>query len=180
MMMMMMMGASSLASSCVWERMVVYKGTCMTTMVWAAECYFQDLEMIGFYFICFWEQGGFLIHDLNHSLIGPFFWMAKVAVHTNTPAPYYGHYVHSLAPLSQGIMPLNQLQGRPLRLLSSISVVPLCREHRRYFYVNDRTSASQWDFPTEEDKEEDLKGNQSSSQGYSKTSSASAGGPTGQ
>ncbi|CAK6960093.1 formin-binding protein 4 [Scomber scombrus] len=53
------------------------------------------------------------------------------------------------------------------------------REHRRYFYVNDRTSASQWDFPTEEDKEEDLKGNQSSSQGYSKTSSASAGGLTG-
>uniref|UniRef100_A0A3Q3X206 WW domain-containing protein n=1 Tax=Mola mola TaxID=94237 RepID=A0A3Q3X206_MOLML len=32
------------------------------------------------------------------------------------------------------------------------------REHRRYFYVNDQTSASQWDFPTEEDKYEDLKG----------------------
>lgn len=91
----MMMGASSLASSCVWERMVVYKGTCMTTMVWAAECYFQDLEMIGFYLICFWEQGGFLIHIHNHSLIGPFFWMAKVAVYTNTPAPL----LWSLCPL---------------------------------------------------------------------------------
>lgn len=100
-------------------------GTCMTTMVWAAECYFQDLEMILFCFICFWEQGGFLIHIHDHSLIGPFFWMAKVAVHTNTPAPYYGHYVHSLAPLSQGIMPLSQLHGWPLRLLPSISVVPL-------------------------------------------------------
>ncbi|XP_042267071.1 formin-binding protein 4 isoform X1 [Thunnus maccoyii] len=53
------------------------------------------------------------------------------------------------------------------------------REHRRYFYVNDRTSASQWDFPTEDDKEEDLKGNQASSQGYSKTSSASTGGVIG-
>ncbi|XP_023811900.1 formin-binding protein 4 isoform X1 [Oryzias latipes] len=29
------------------------------------------------------------------------------------------------------------------------------REHRRYFYVRDLTGASQWEFPTEEDKEED-------------------------
>uniref|UniRef100_A0A3P9KHU0 Formin binding protein 4 n=1 Tax=Oryzias latipes TaxID=8090 RepID=A0A3P9KHU0_ORYLA len=29
------------------------------------------------------------------------------------------------------------------------------REHRRYFYVRDRTGASQWEFPTEEDREED-------------------------
>ncbi|XP_014889555.1 formin-binding protein 4 [Poecilia latipinna] len=29
------------------------------------------------------------------------------------------------------------------------------REHRRYFYVRDRTGASQWEFPTEEDKTED-------------------------
>ncbi|XP_054475577.1 formin-binding protein 4 isoform X1 [Anoplopoma fimbria] len=58
------------------------------------------------------------------------------------------------------------------------------REHRRYFYVNDRTSASQWDFPKEEDKEEDPKGGQgtqtqTSSQGDAKTLSASAGGLTG-
>lgn len=110
--------------------------------------------------------------------------MAKVAVHTKTPAPYCGHYVHSFAPLSQGIMPLSQFLGRSLRLLPSISVVPLFREHRRYFYVNDRTSASQWDFPTEEDKFEDLKGSQGTqtqtpSQGDTKTS-ASAGGVTGQ
>ncbi|KAM9854278.1 formin-binding protein 4 [Aulostomus maculatus] len=57
------------------------------------------------------------------------------------------------------------------------------REHRRYFYVNDLTSASQWEFPSEE-KETDLKGNQashtlSSSQGDTKTSSASTGGITG-
>uniref|UniRef100_A0A3B4A462 WW domain-containing protein n=1 Tax=Periophthalmus magnuspinnatus TaxID=409849 RepID=A0A3B4A462_9GOBI len=36
------------------------------------------------------------------------------------------------------------------------------REHRRYFYLNERTGASQWDFPTEEDKGEDAKGGQSS------------------
>ncbi|XP_074490230.1 formin-binding protein 4 [Sebastes fasciatus] len=58
------------------------------------------------------------------------------------------------------------------------------REHRRYFYVNDRTSASQWDFPKEDDKEEDPKGSQgtqtqTSSQGDTKTLSASAGGVTG-
>ncbi|XP_051237386.1 formin-binding protein 4 isoform X3 [Dicentrarchus labrax] len=58
------------------------------------------------------------------------------------------------------------------------------REHRRYFYVNDRTSASQWDFPTEEDKDEDLKGSQgsqtqTSGQGDTKAASASAGGVTG-
>nr|XP_019957718.1 PREDICTED: formin-binding protein 4 [Paralichthys olivaceus] len=58
------------------------------------------------------------------------------------------------------------------------------REHRRYFYVKDRTGASQWDFPTEEDKEEDLKGSegaetQTSSQGDTKTVSAPTGGITG-
>ncbi|XP_022610038.1 formin-binding protein 4 isoform X1 [Seriola dumerili] len=58
------------------------------------------------------------------------------------------------------------------------------REHRRYFYVKDRTGESQWDFPAEEDKEEDLKGSQgtqtqTSSQGETKTSSASTGGVTG-
>lgn len=111
--------------------------------------------------------------------------MAKVAVHTNNPAPYCGHYVHSLAPLSQGVMPLTQLLGRSLRLLPSISVVLLFREHRRYFYVNDRTSASQWDFPTEEEKDEDLKGGQdiptqTSGQGDTKASSASTGRVTGQ
>ncbi|XP_054633256.1 formin-binding protein 4 isoform X2 [Dunckerocampus dactyliophorus] len=31
------------------------------------------------------------------------------------------------------------------------------REHRRYFYVNDLTNASQWEFPTEEAKGDDLK-----------------------
>ncbi|XP_055011605.1 formin-binding protein 4 isoform X2 [Boleophthalmus pectinirostris] len=35
------------------------------------------------------------------------------------------------------------------------------REHRRYFYLNERTGASQWDFPTEEDKGEDAKGGSS-------------------
>lgn len=51
--------------------------------------------------------------------------------------------------------------------------------------MKDRTGASQWDFPTEEDKEEDLKGGQvtqtqTASQGDTKTSSASAPGVTGQ
>lgn len=48
--------------------------------------------------------------------------------------------------------------------------------------MNDRTNASQWDFPTEEDNSEDLKGSQTqtSSQGDTKTSSASAAGATGQ
>lgn len=50
--------------------------------------------------------------------------------------------------------------------------------------MNDRTSASQWDFPTEEDKFEDPKGSQGTqtqtpSQGDTKTS-VSAGGITGQ
>nr|XP_046249219.1 formin-binding protein 4 isoform X2 [Scatophagus argus] len=58
------------------------------------------------------------------------------------------------------------------------------REHRRYFYVNDRTGVSQWDFPTEEDKCEDLKGSQgtltqTSIQGDTKTSSTSTDGVTG-
>lgn len=48
--------------------------------------------------------------------------------------------------------------------------------------MNDRTSVSQWDFPTEEEKDEDLKGSQTqtSNQGDTKTSPASAGGVTGQ
>ncbi|XP_077372186.1 formin-binding protein 4 isoform X2 [Festucalex cinctus] len=44
------------------------------------------------------------------------------------------------------------------------------REHRRYFYVNDLTNESQWEFPTEEAKGGDVKGNQAnptSSQGQS-------------
>lgn len=48
--------------------------------------------------------------------------------------------------------------------------------------MNNRTSASQWDFPTEEDKDDDVKGAQTqmSGQGETKTSSASADGITGQ
>lgn len=48
--------------------------------------------------------------------------------------------------------------------------------------MNDRTNASQWDFPTEEDNSEDLKGSQTqtSSQGDTKTSSVCAVGATGQ
>lgn len=38
--------------------------------------------------------------------------------------------------------------------------MPLFREHRRYFYVNDRTGASQWEFPTEEENCEDPKSSQ--------------------
>ncbi|XP_026221311.1 formin-binding protein 4 isoform X1 [Anabas testudineus] len=55
------------------------------------------------------------------------------------------------------------------------------REHRRYFYVKDRTGTSQWDFPTEEDKEDELKGSQiqTSCQEDTKTSSTSAAEVTG-
>ncbi|XP_059190949.1 formin-binding protein 4 isoform X2 [Centropristis striata] len=58
------------------------------------------------------------------------------------------------------------------------------REHRQYFYVNDRTNVSQWDFPKEDNKEDDPKGSQgtqtpTSNQGDTKTSSAPAGGVTG-
>uniref|UniRef100_A0AAX7ULH8 WW domain-containing protein n=1 Tax=Astatotilapia calliptera TaxID=8154 RepID=A0AAX7ULH8_ASTCA len=57
------------------------------------------------------------------------------------------------------------------------------REHRRYFYVKDRTGASQWDFPTEDDKEEDLKDGegtqtQTSSQVDTKTSASGVTGST--
>lgn len=31
------------------------------------------------------------------------------------------------------------------------------RDHRRYFYVNDQTSASQWEFPSVKEEEEDTK-----------------------
>ncbi|XP_015237786.1 PREDICTED: formin-binding protein 4 [Cyprinodon variegatus] len=54
------------------------------------------------------------------------------------------------------------------------------REHRRYFYVRDRTGASQWEFPTEEDKEGDpvdAPSTQTLSQEEIKTS-GSAGGAT--
>ena len=63
-----------------------------------------------------------------------------------------------LCPTVPRYLGICQFLGQLLRFLPSISVVPLYREHRRYFYVNDQTSASQWDFPTEEDKYEDLKG----------------------
>ncbi|XP_071380877.1 formin-binding protein 4-like [Centroberyx affinis] len=58
------------------------------------------------------------------------------------------------------------------------------REHRRYFYVNDRTSASQWDFPAEDEKEEEIKDSQASqtqtsSEGDAKTASAPTAGITG-
>lgn len=66
-----------------------------------------------FCFLCFWEQGGFPIHIHNHTLIGLFFWMAKVAVHTNTPAPYCGYYVHSLAPTVPGYHATQQV-SRPV------------------------------------------------------------------
>lgn len=49
--------------------------------------------------------------------------------------------------------------------------------------MKDRTGAAQWDFPTEEDEEEDLKGSegtQTSSQEDTTTSSASSTGVTGQ
>ncbi|XP_028305388.1 formin-binding protein 4 [Gouania willdenowi] len=50
------------------------------------------------------------------------------------------------------------------------------REHRRYFYVKDRTGVSQWDFPTEEDKEEDQKSSdtQTSDQGETPKSAGSS------
>ncbi len=64
-------------------------------MVWAAECYFQDLEMICFAFFVFESKVGSLSTSINNTLIGLFFWTAKVAVHTNTPAPL----LWSLCPL---------------------------------------------------------------------------------
>lgn len=99
--------------------------------------------------------------------------MLKFAVLTKH-APDCEQYVHPIMPLFQG-MPWSQSSGRSLRLYFSISVVPHFREHRRYFYVNDRTSASQWDFPSEEDKSEDPKdgqGTQTTGQGDTKTSDA--------
>lgn len=80
-------------------------------------------------------------------------------------------------------MALCKFQGQPLRLLFFMSVVPLFREHKRYFYVRERTGVSQWEFPTEEDKEEDPKDSpctqaQALSQGDSRTS-GSAGAVTG-
>uniref|UniRef100_A0A8C5CH72 Formin binding protein 4 n=1 Tax=Gadus morhua TaxID=8049 RepID=A0A8C5CH72_GADMO len=39
------------------------------------------------------------------------------------------------------------------------------REHRRYFYVNDRTNVSRWDFPTKEELQDEPSDDQTSSQG---------------
>ncbi|KAM8861585.1 formin-binding protein 4 [Synchiropus picturatus] len=50
------------------------------------------------------------------------------------------------------------------------------REHRRYFYVNDRTGASQWEFPTEDDKA-DSKDSQAQGNGKSSASVGSTGTP---
>ncbi|KAM9377887.1 formin-binding protein 4 [Pholidichthys leucotaenia] len=53
------------------------------------------------------------------------------------------------------------------------------REHRRYFYVKDRTGESQWDFPTEDDEEEPKDTQtQTVSQEDTKTSTASPSGVT--
>lgn len=55
-------------------------------MVWAADYYFQDLEM--FLILCvLWEQGGFLIHIHNHTWIWPHFGMDKIAIHTKKKKP---------------------------------------------------------------------------------------------
>lgn len=72
--------------------------------------------------------------------------------------------------------------SRPVvETIFSISVVPLFREHRRYFYVNDRTSASQWDFPTKEDKSDDPKDSQDSkATGQVDTKTSEAGDAPGQ
>ncbi|KAK0145743.1 Formin-binding protein 4 [Merluccius polli] len=43
------------------------------------------------------------------------------------------------------------------------------REHRRYFYVNDRTSVSQWDFPTKEEVQDEPTDGQTSNQGEANT-----------
>ncbi|CAN9498774.1 unnamed protein product [Ophioblennius macclurei] len=51
------------------------------------------------------------------------------------------------------------------------------REHRRYFYVKDRTGSSQWDFPTEEDKEEDAKNGKSQTSGQGESKSSTSAGP---
>ncbi|KAJ8280975.1 hypothetical protein GJAV_G00061690 [Gymnothorax javanicus] len=39
-------------------------------------------------------------------------------------------------------------------LLRTVYFNTPAREHRRYFYVNDRTNASQWDFPAQEDEKD--------------------------
>lgn len=97
-----------LVISCDWEGMVVLISSSVTTMVWAADYYFQDLEM--FLILCvLWDQGGFLIHIHNHTWIWPHFWVDKIAILTkkkkkNLPR---AHYLHSFAQLSRGAVKLN-------------------------------------------------------------------------
>lgn len=137
--------------------------------------------MICFDFFVFESKVGSLSTSMTTLQLGlSLGWQKSPSVPTPPTLHQTVATVSSLPPVSQGIMPLSQLLDRPLRLLPSISVVPLFREHRRYFYVNDRTSASQWDFPTEENKDEEPKSSQdsqtqASSPGDSKPPPAPAG-----
>lgn len=107
-----------------------------------AENYCQHLEMICFALVVFENKVGSLSTPRT-APVGPLFWTLTVSVR---PRP--------LPLCLQGNMLLSRSQRRLLRLPSP-SLLFLFREHRRYFYVRDLTGASQWEFPTEEDKEED-------------------------
>lgn len=77
-----------LVFSCDWEGMVVLISWNLTTMVWAADCYFQDLGMFWNFFGVLWDQGGSLIHIHNHTWIWPHFvWMKLLSILKEQPCP---------------------------------------------------------------------------------------------
>lgn len=50
-------------------------------------------------------------------------------------------------------MTLKSVEGKVAKTLLCVCF-STSREHRRYFYVNERTNASQWEFPVVEEEDE--------------------------
>lgn len=96
--------ASSLASSSVWEGMVVKKWNKYDNHGVSCGMLLSGPRADLFAFFVIGKQGGFPIHSQNLTLIRPYYWMAILAIHTNTPTPCCGCYVHILSPLLQGII----------------------------------------------------------------------------
>lgn len=79
----------------------------------------------------------------------------------NIPSQHSSHFSHfNHSSVGYYTHPIFLLLWCKWSVGSAVAEMHLCvclstsREHRRYFYVNDRTNASQWDFPIVEDEEE--------------------------
>lgn len=91
---------------------------------WAAESYFQDLEMICFALFILESKVGPLSTPIMTHWLGPCSGQLKLLSIPTILFPVFTIMFASLPPLSQGIMALCKFQGPWLRLLFSMSVVP--------------------------------------------------------